>query len=121
MLKKILSNNYVIYYLIEENIKMENAPIFYEEFIKHDDYLGKKVILDFSKTNFIDSSGIGILIQCSEYLKSRSSELIFVNINKSMSSIFRLSGLYQLFYIIEVSDLKNYFAKEEIDKIQFNR
>lgn len=41
MLNKVLSTHQKIYFLIEENIKMENASMFYEEFIKSNDYLGK--------------------------------------------------------------------------------
>jgi anti-anti-sigma factor len=121
MLKEVLATNHIIYFLIEEDIKMENAPIFYDEFIKSNDYLGKKVFFDFSKINFIDSSGIGILIRCVDYLRERSSELIFVSVSKSMNTVFRLAGLNQFFNIIEKKELSQYLKKEELEKLVSNR
>lgn len=117
MLKKLLNTNKFVYFLIEENIKMENAPILYEEFVKEDNYLGKKIFFDFSKITFVDSSGIGVLIRCSEYLKDHTSQLILVGIVKSMQTVFRLAGLHQIFEIIDFNELSQYFTKEEIEFI----
>jgi|YNPMSStandDraft_2_1061718.scaffolds.fasta_scaffold08597_4 anti-anti-sigma factor len=121
MLNKVLSTHQKIYFLIEENIKMQNAPLFYEEFTKSNDYLGKNVFLDFSKVSFVDSSGIGTLIRCADYLKYRSAKLVLVNINKSLYAVFRLAGLNQIFDIIQKEDLKNFLDNQELKKIQSNR
>jgi len=121
MLNKVLSTHQKIYFFVEENIKMENAPLFYEEFTKSNDFIGKSIFLDFTKVNFVDSSGIGILIRCADYLKYRSAKLVLVNINKSLYAVFRLAGLNQIFEIIQKEDLKNFLDKEELKKIQSNR
>ncbi len=115
MLKKILNTNHYVYFIVQENIKMENAPILYEEFVKENNYFGKKIFFDFSKITFVDSSGIGVLIRCSEYLKDRSSHLVIVGINKSMQTVFRLAGLNQIFDIIDIKDLTQYFTKDELE------
>ncbi len=121
MLKKVLTTKNINYYSITENIKMENAPLFYENFIKENNFLGKLIFFDFSKVSFIDSSGIGIIIKCSEYLKEKSSKLYIVGINKSISTVFRLAGLHQILNIVEKEELIKYFTKEELEKIKIFR
>lgn len=117
MLTKIFSTKQSIYFRLEEDLKMENAPIFYEELSKERDINNKQVFLDFSKLNFVDSSGIGSLLRISDFLKEKNSKFFIVGINKVMSSVFKLAGLYQIFTIIEKKELKNYLTKEELEKL----
>lgn len=115
MLKKVLNTDKYIYFLIEDDIKMENAPLLYDEFINQNDYKGKKVFFDLLKITFVDSSGIGTLIRCYEYLKNQTSQMILVGVNKPIQTVFRLAGLYQIFEIIDIKDLNQYFTKEQIE------
>ncbi|MCS7204583.1 MAG: STAS domain-containing protein [Leptospiraceae bacterium] len=117
MINKIFSNKKNVYFVIENDLKMENVHFFYEDFIREDDFVRKSVFVDLSKTRFIDSSGVGALIQISEFLKQKSSKLLIIGINKSINTMFHLSGLNQVFTIIDKEKLKSYLSEEEISLI----
>ena len=74
---------------------MDNSKDFYKEFesiIQMNKDL-KVVSFDFYKVNFMDSSGIGSLIRAASYVKNLHSSVTVFNLNKSLYSVFRLSGL----------------------------
>ena len=50
----------------------------------------RRVILDFAKVTFMDSTGIGLLI--GRYKKI----LCVTNLNAQIDKVFRISGLYQI-------------------------
>ncbi len=118
MINQLLNTNKIVYYRFIEDLKMENSIIFYENFTKEaENFYGKLIFFDFSKLNFVDSSGIGTLLRISDYLKGKNSKLFIVGINKSMSSVFRLAGLHQIFNILENNELNSYLTKEELEKL----
>lgn len=117
-MNKLLNTKKVVYYIFTEDLKMENSPIFYENFTKEaENFYGKIIFFDFSKLTFVDSSGIGSLLRVVDYLKGKNSQLFIVGINKSISSVFRLAGLYQIFNILEKHQLSPYLTKEELEKL----
>lgn len=61
-----------------------------------DTYHVKKLIFDFSNTEFMDSSGIGMLIGRSRNLGFVGGQVIATNLNPRVEQIFRLSGLHQI-------------------------
>lgn len=74
---------------------MDNSKDFYKEFegiIQRNSEV-KVVSFDFHKVNFMDSSGIGSLIRAASYIKNLHSTVTVFNLNKSLYSVFRLSGL----------------------------
>jgi anti-anti-sigma factor len=74
---------------------MDNSKDFYKEFeaiIRQNSEL-KVVSFDFYKVNFMDSSGIGSLIRAASFIKNFHSTVTVFNLNKSLYSVFRLSGL----------------------------
>lgn len=74
---------------------MDNSKDFYKEFeaILHKNSELKVVSFDFHKVNFMDSSGIGSLIRAATYIKNFQCSVTVFNLNKSLYSVFRLSGL----------------------------
>lgn len=66
-----------------------------------DAYHVKKLIFDFSNTEFMDSSGIGVLIGRSRNLEFGGGRVIATNLSPRVKQIFRLSGLYQMIAVEE--------------------
>lgn len=62
----------------------------------------KELVLDFKETEFMDSSGIGIVIGRSKNMKFHEGSLSVANMSARMQTIFQSSGLYQLVSIREV-------------------
>ena len=87
-------NDHLIIKILSD-VMMDNSKDFYKEFegiILQNSAL-KVVSFDFDKVNFMDSSGIGSLIRAASYVKNLHSAVTVFNLNKSLYSVFRLSGL----------------------------
>lgn len=61
-----------------------------------DAYQIRQLILDFSKTEFMDSSGIGMIIGRSRSLHFLNGNVYVVNISEQVNKIFEASGLYRI-------------------------
>ncbi len=68
----------------------------------------KKLILDFSKLKFIDSSGLGVLIHLSNKAKKeQATKLYILQPNEYIMDILKLTKLFKFFTIVN--------SKEELD------
>ena len=56
----------------------------------------KNIIFNFNRTNFMDSSGIGVIMGRYKLIKSLGGQITVTNINQSIDRIFTISGLYKL-------------------------
>ncbi len=56
----------------------------------------KQVIIDLSELQFMDSTGIGVLIGRYKKLKDREIPIFICNPSSQAEKIFKLSGLYEL-------------------------
>ncbi|MEO0770751.1 MAG: sugar transferase [Cyanobacteria bacterium J06649_4] len=63
----------------------------------------KEIVLDFSDTNFIDSSGIGALVICHKLCQSRSAELRLINVPPQVMMALSLTELDKVFNIEQAS------------------
>ena len=61
----------------------------------------KTLVLDFSETCFMDSSGIGVIIGGSRKMKFMDGELMVCGISPRIERIFEASGLYKLVKVRE--------------------
>jgi anti-anti-sigma factor len=88
------TNDHLIIKILSD-VMMDNSKDFYKEFeaIIQQNTEFKVVSFDFYKVNFMDSSGIGSLIRAASYVKNLHSAVTVFNLNKSLYSVFRLSGL----------------------------
>ncbi|HZJ58474.1 MAG TPA: anti-sigma F factor antagonist [Clostridia bacterium] len=68
------------------------------KYIDHllDDPTIKNLIIDIKKLNFMDSSGLGVLIGRYKIIKKRGGKLGVSNISAQIDRIFVVSGLYKI-------------------------
>lgn len=64
-------------------------------------YKMSKVVMDLSKLDFMDSTGIGVLIGRFKKLKSMQVGLCLANPSKVVDKVLTLSGIYQLMPKVE--------------------
>ena len=67
-------------------------------------YRIKELIMDFSDTEFMDSSGIGVVIGRSKTMHFYGGVLVACNIGKRVDAIFRSAGLYKVIRVKEESE-----------------
>ena len=58
-------------------------------------------VIDFARTGYIDSSGLGILISLSKRVRELGGELRLASLNEDLQRLFELTKLHTLFEIRE--------------------
>ncbi len=64
----------------------------------------KKFVIDFSRTGYIDSSGLGVLVSLSKKIGEAGGELRLAGLNEDLLTLFELTKLDTLFAIVESTD-----------------
>lgn len=74
-----------------------------------DKYLIKHLVLNFSKLQFMDSSGVGFIIGRYNRLKKDHGEVILCNLNPNIKRLVMLSGLSKICMIKKDEDEVNQY------------
>jgi anti-sigma B factor antagonist len=64
----------------------------------------RKLLVDFSRTGYIDSSGLGALVSVSKRIREAGGELRLAGLNDDLRSLFELTKLDTLFAISETPE-----------------
>jgi anti-sigma B factor antagonist len=64
----------------------------------------RRLLIDFSRTGYIDSSGLGALVSISKRIREAGGELRLAGLNDDLRSLFELTKLDTLFTISETPD-----------------
>jgi anti-sigma B factor antagonist len=60
---------------------------------------GRKFLIDFTETGYIDSSGLGVLVSLSKKIREQGGELRLSSLNDDLRTLFELTKLDTLFRI----------------------
>ncbi len=63
-----------------------------------------KIVVDLSQTTFLDSTALGVLIGAVKRLRSRDGSLVIVNTDANIAKTFEITGLDQIFTILDTRD-----------------
>ena len=61
----------------------------------------RRFLIDFAKTGYIDSSGLGVLVSLSKKIREQGGELRLANLNDDLKTLFELTKLDTLFQIAD--------------------
>lgn len=61
----------------------------------------RKFAIDFSRTGYIDSSGLGVLVSLSKKIREQGGELRLSSLNEDLRTLFELTKLDTLFRIAD--------------------
>ena len=61
----------------------------------------RRILIDFSQTGYIDSSGLGALVSISKRVREAGGELRLSGLNEDLRSLFELTKLDTLFAIAD--------------------
>lgn len=64
----------------------------------------RKIVVDFTKTGYIDSSGLGVLVSLSKKIREQGGELRLAALNEDLRTLFELTKLDTLFQIADSRD-----------------
>jgi len=64
----------------------------------------RKVLVDFARTGYIDSSGLGVLVSLAKRIREAGGDLRLANLNEDLQTLFELTKLDTLFQISETRE-----------------
>jgi anti-sigma B factor antagonist len=64
----------------------------------------RKILVDFAKTGYIDSSGLGVLVSLAKRLRELGGDLRLANLNDDLQTLFELTKLDTLFQIADTRE-----------------
>jgi len=65
---------------------------------------GKKFVIDFTRTGYIDSSGLGVLVSLSKKIREQGGDLRLAGLNEDLQTLFELTKLDTLFSILKTPE-----------------
>ncbi len=68
------------------------------------DHGERRFVIDFSRTGYIDSSGLGALVSISKKVREQGGELRLSGLNEDLRSLFELTKLDTLFAISDTAE-----------------
>lgn len=68
------------------------------------DHGERRYVIDFSRTGYIDSSGLGALVSISKKVREQGGELRLSGLNEDLRSLFELTKLDTLFAISDTAE-----------------
>ncbi len=80
---------------LEDNVKESNVD----------------VCINLDKLNYIDSSGIGILIKSLNYIQGLNGNMCVANLKPSIEKIFKVSGLTTYFEILSNEEFEKRYGE----------
>ena len=69
-------------------------------------HIPKKVVFDFSEVNFMDSSGIGMIIGRYKLVSMLGGNVLIANVKPAIKKILEMSGILKLIKLIEMEEEK---------------
>jgi len=64
----------------------------------------RKFVIDFTRTGYIDSSGLGVLVSLSKKIREQGVELRLAGLNEDLQTLFELTKLDTLFSITKTPE-----------------
>ncbi len=61
----------------------------------------RKVLVDFARTGYIDSAGLGVLVSLAKRLRELGGDIRLANLNDDLQTLFELTKLDTLFQIAD--------------------
>jgi len=68
------------------------------------------VVLDLADVDFIDSSGMGVLIHAADVLRGAERKLALLHVNKVISSVLKLSGIQEILPVLDPEEFDKHFG-----------
>ncbi len=90
---QIHNENGICTILISGSVSLKNAVQMKDTIIQQADQGNLNIVLEFSDTVYLDSSGIGAIFNAQKYLKDKGGSLKLKNVSKDVMTILKIANL----------------------------
>jgi len=80
------------------------APVLESHFTRLSNQHTTRIVVDFSKTDFISSAGIGIFLGTVSFLRETGGDILFMNVPEHIAEVFDLINLKSFFITVDNLD-----------------
>ena len=85
---------------VEGEIDINSSPVIKKSFDKLLSSKTPKIIVNFSKVTYVDSSGLATLVEILKNMRSYGGRLRLTNLSSKIKSLFEITKLEKLFEIM---------------------
>jgi len=96
---KVTENSEIITISLEGEIDMQVTNELREALLENIDKNSKRIIVDFQNVDFIDSSGLAVLIEGLKISKNKDSGFELCDMKEQVKDVFNLAQLDKVFII----------------------
>lgn len=86
---------------IEGQLIVSNRQELKQRVLDEADAGARKFLVDFTRTGYIDSAGLGVLVSLAKRLRELGGDLRLANLNDDLQTLFELTKLDTLFQIAD--------------------
>ena len=102
--KEVVSRNGDVVVRLAGELDLYNAPSLREALFDAAAGAPHRLVVDLSEVAFMDSTALGVLIGAVKRLRTRDGVLVIVNVDANIQKTFEITGLDQIFTILETRD-----------------
>jgi anti-sigma B factor antagonist len=85
---------------IEGDFDFHSSPELRKELTKLAENQTKKILVDLTQVNYIDSSGLATFVELFQRMKRYGGKLILFNLAQSVRSVFEIAKLDTIFHLV---------------------
>ena len=94
---KVLERGDVTLIEIGGQLIVGNRQLLKQQVLEQLEEGSRKFVVDFSNTDYIDSSGLGVLVTLSKKIREKGGEISLSSLSKDLRTLFELTKLDTLF------------------------
>lgn len=98
---QVSTENHYTKFTLSGSLYVNEATILREKFLEKINQGKKDFMIDFSNVNYIDSSGLGVLVSMQKRSKEKKGQVILKGLNGEVKKVFELTRLTKIFEIFE--------------------
>lgn len=100
----VTKNGNVVIIEVEGQLIVGNRQELKQRVLEESEAGVTKILVDFARTGYIDSSGLGVLVSLAKRLRELGGDLRLANLNDDLQTLFELTKLDTLFQIADTRE-----------------
>ncbi|HET8771976.1 MAG TPA: STAS domain-containing protein [Gemmatimonadaceae bacterium] len=100
----VTKNGDVVVIEVEGQLIVGNRQELKQRVLDESESGATKILIDFAKTGYIDSSGLGVLVSLAKRMRELGGDLRLANLNDDLQTLFELTKLDTLFQIADTRE-----------------
>ena len=86
---------------LQGDLDFHSSPDLREKFIELADHQASKILVDFKKVDYVDSSGLAAFVELFQRMKRYNGQLVLFNLSQGVRDIFEIAKLHSIFRLAQ--------------------